>query len=365
MILYGCSSTSVNLDSLVGKVETNAKMGCTDIAFAWAVGGKDFCFPPNIGVDMNGYYLMEIHYDNPKKATGLVDSSGFRIHYIPATNADFATFTAAGTIIVGAPLHFSIPAGRKEYTLAATQKVKTNNKVKVFATMVHGHKIARKIWTTHSVTGQDIACDTEYSFDLQEFEPRPVHFDLGHLDEVKTTCTYDSTNKTVTTTAGEDSDAEMCLTALMYYPKVGTVPSLQMATVAVPLDGAQTKTCVRPTGTSAPTPVAGPALLPCDMTKLIAVVNQYPASKDSCTAWNSGKAEQTCPCLKQIPSSVSSQLKCLLPGGQNLFAVWEGCNPPPTPAPTKAVSSTGSAISPLSSLFLFASVTLSCLAVAV
>lgn len=85
MILYGCARDV----SDQYKTPAPGKMPCTEMVFGWAVGGGDFCMPKGVAMRMlasKPYLALEIHYDNSALKSDIVDSSGFRITYIPSTN---------------------------------------------------------------------------------------------------------------------------------------------------------------------------------------------------------------------------------------------------------------------------------------
>ena len=237
MLLYSCSRKP---DYAVGTVFTDGKMVCVDVTHAWAIGGKDFCFPDGVAVEMGGYYVLEVHYDNPDKLVGVQDSSGFLIHYVEMDDPNYANPTLAGNFLVGAQLgSFTIPAGEPNYEVTVTQELK-NTEIKIFATMVHGHKLAKKIYMQHG--SNDVACDTNYDFDLQEMEPKAEHYTLPAKSTLSTRCVYDASKQTVDTTSGDGSHQEMCIVILMYYPKIDG-KSLQLAKATSTSTQEEVKTC--------------------------------------------------------------------------------------------------------------------------
>merc|ERR1711931_37288 len=54
---------------------------------AWAVGGAEQVFPPHVGLQFGGenaedkVVILQMHYDNPTRMTGVTDNSGMRIYY--------------------------------------------------------------------------------------------------------------------------------------------------------------------------------------------------------------------------------------------------------------------------------------------
>ncbi|XP_018017865.1 DBH-like monooxygenase protein 1, partial [Hyalella azteca] len=101
MLLYEChapdADSSHYFEQWVDKLGTQcyaANMpdswnGCNVPIIVWAVGAKGFSLPPEagfpLGEEHNGatYFMLEIHYDNPRMAQDVVDSSGVRLFYTP------------------------------------------------------------------------------------------------------------------------------------------------------------------------------------------------------------------------------------------------------------------------------------------
>eukprot|EP01084_Bolivina_argentea_P312482 540989_1 len=96
MIAYRCPEHAMNR-SHIGKGTECSKVSenmpgvfCIDgsVFFGWAIGGKSFYFPDNVGLEMSGnqadslqYVLLETHYDNSANRDDVIDSSGIKIWY--------------------------------------------------------------------------------------------------------------------------------------------------------------------------------------------------------------------------------------------------------------------------------------------
>lgn len=89
--------------------------------------------------------------------------------------------------------------------------------------MLHGHTLARKIWTEVHRGGtfyeSDANCATDYDFDLQETLPFPEQLTVYPNDKFVTHCVYDSTGRTETTPGGDETENEMCINFVYYYPE--------------------------------------------------------------------------------------------------------------------------------------------------
>lgn len=244
IILYKCSSDVSN------KYGTPAEgpMPCEDVVFAWAVGGKDYCFPGDLSVYMSKdepFLAMEIHYDNPKLASNYVDSSGLRLQYVPGN-----TLTPATWLWVGARTgDISIPPKQTSYELTAecdlsayAKAAQGKGEVKLFANVLHGHKLARKIWVTLERPNYkaDVACNTNYDFDLQEMIAMP-DIPISTGDKLTIHCVYDSSSADSVTVGGDATHEEMCIGLFMFYPQIAGT-SIKCFSKANPVTYS-TKTC--------------------------------------------------------------------------------------------------------------------------
>ena len=92
MLLYSCSRKSD-----IAQYENAPKegpMSCSELVWAWAVGGGPFCLPMSDGNALAGFrfgddapwLLLETHYDNPSGLGNIVDRSGVKITMIPKSS---------------------------------------------------------------------------------------------------------------------------------------------------------------------------------------------------------------------------------------------------------------------------------------
>jgi len=228
MILYGCPR---DMSSIFEPPKAASSMGCSDMLMAWAVGGGDFCAPQGISFNIDPsspYFMLEIHYDNPKGLSGLVDTSGFRLHYVPYAGSGLEP---AAIAFVGASLPtITVPPGLPAHRATATVSSRvigmpaTFEGIRIFAHGLHMHGIGRKMWMT-AVNEQngaldEVACNTNYDFDLQEVVLIDQPFLLKPGMSLKVECVYNSTSRSTTTHGGDETQDEMCLSAIMYTPNV-------------------------------------------------------------------------------------------------------------------------------------------------
>ncbi|GFH49968.1 hypothetical protein CTEN210_06444 [Chaetoceros tenuissimus] len=228
MLLYSCGENSDYLANLSEPIETDA-MPCTDLVYAWAIGGKSMCLPDKVGMDLmtsKPWYVLEIHYDNPRGLTGKVDASGIKVTSVPKSAVSGQGYQSAGYLWAGSDLpNMKIPAGRSAFQISAecTYNKLPSSGVTVFSYFLHGHQILKKIWTEVERPGQetfDLACNGKYDFDLQETVAYKEPKKLYPSDILTTHCVYDSSERTSVTNGGDASDDEMCIAFYLYYPKL-------------------------------------------------------------------------------------------------------------------------------------------------
>ena len=93
-------------------------MGCNDnemlpeawqscrsvVTWGWAVGSEGDMLPDDVGLPMcerfggATYFMLEIHYDNPKLHKGVVDQSGLRIFYTDKLRKQEGGMLLVGTV---------------------------------------------------------------------------------------------------------------------------------------------------------------------------------------------------------------------------------------------------------------------------
>ncbi|KAM6465739.1 DBH-like monooxygenase protein 1 isoform 2-T2 [Liasis olivaceus] len=175
ILLYQCSS-SLN-DSVLDYGHEcyhpnmpDSFLTCQTVIFAWAIGGEGFTYPPHVGLSIGTaldpqYVLMEVHYDNPSYVEGMIDNSGLRLFYTPDLRRYDAGVIEAGLWV---SLFHNIPPGMPEF-------------------MSEGH------------------CTLEC---------------LEEGDNLVTECHYSTLNRSDMTWGGFSTRNEMCLSYLLYYPKI-------------------------------------------------------------------------------------------------------------------------------------------------
>lgn len=247
MLLYECNTENPVPDDEKGHRCYGENMpdkweSCRNLIFGWAIGGSDFPLPEHVGLalevtDKNRVFLLEIHYDNPERISGQLDSSGFEMVLIPARRDFDAGILEIGYgVILQKSLTMKIPPYQTTFRYQAVcnsnciydeyPNPNRNSAIKMFAVVLHGHLLAKQIIFTHFRNGRrisTIAADRNYDFNYQEsvFLNKEIEFLPG--DAFKVECIYSSTKKRQFTWGGFATTDEMCLVYVLYYPKMNAI----------------------------------------------------------------------------------------------------------------------------------------------
>ncbi|XP_023242130.1 DBH-like monooxygenase protein 1 homolog [Centruroides sculpturatus] len=150
---------------------------CLTASIGWAVGGEGMYFPENVGIPIGMsnvvWYLLQIHYDNPEFARGIVDSSGLRISYTPKLRQYDGSMLTVGSLWY--PCVF-VPPNQKEFIISGhghpsclRQGIPPEG-IKIFSSLLHSHLIAKKITVRHFRNNEELPpldVDKYYDFNYQ------------------------------------------------------------------------------------------------------------------------------------------------------------------------------------------------------
>ncbi|XP_052441790.1 DBH-like monooxygenase protein 1 homolog [Carassius gibelio] len=207
---------------------------CETVLFAWAIGGEGFTYPPHVGMSIGTsidpvYVQMEIHFDNPSIQRGIVDSSGLRLYYSPSLRRYDAGVIETG---VWVSLYHMLPPGMQDYIteghctqecLQESLDSEMPSGIHVFAVLLHAHLAGRAIRARHfrqQVELQPLASDDQFDFNFQEFQPLSHERTILPGDSLITECRYNTKGRMNMTWGGLSTRDEMCLSYLLYYPRV-------------------------------------------------------------------------------------------------------------------------------------------------
>ncbi|CAG7826683.1 unnamed protein product [Allacma fusca] len=204
--------------------------------YGWAVGGDPLILPENIGIPLNEfglpeYFLLEVHYDNPKKLVDLHYSTGVEVYTTPRLRKH-----EAGIIRMGyeTDIGLMIPPNSSNYIIAGhcsgtcTENRLPEEGIKVFTLILHSHLAGRKMKLRQFRNGVELpwwAYDNNYDFNFQQNRILPEHKQIFKGDHLTFECTDDSSDRSPPEAilGGLSTRREMCLAFVMYYPRISTL----------------------------------------------------------------------------------------------------------------------------------------------
>ncbi|XP_027032512.1 DBH-like monooxygenase protein 1 homolog isoform X1 [Tachysurus fulvidraco] len=239
ILLYQCDSSLNESELKMGHECFHPNMPdsfitCQTVIFAWAIGGEGFTYPQHAGMSIGTatdpvYVLLEIHYDNPSLQRKIVDSSGLRLFYTPKLRRYDAGVIETG---VWVSLYHMLPPGMQDYVteghcmqecLQESLESEMPSGIQVFAVLLHAHLAGRAIRTRHfrqQVELPPLSSDDQFDFNFQEFQPLNPERQLLPGDSLITECIYNTKPRKNMTWGGLSTRDEMCLSYLLYYPRI-------------------------------------------------------------------------------------------------------------------------------------------------
>ncbi|XP_021269575.1 dopamine beta-hydroxylase isoform X1 [Numida meleagris] len=203
---------------------------CRHVLAAWAMGAQAFYYPEEAGLAFGGpgssrYLRLEIHYHNPLIFKGRRDSSGIRLYYTASLRPHDAGIMELG--LVYTPM-MAVPPGETAFVLTGyctdkcTQKALPVNGIRIFASQLHTHLAGRKVVTVLARDGRELQvvnADGHYSPHFQEIRMLKEVVSVFPGDELFTTCTYNTEDRSNVTVGGFGIREEMCVNYVHYYPQ--------------------------------------------------------------------------------------------------------------------------------------------------
>ncbi|CAF1307283.1 unnamed protein product [Rotaria sordida] len=237
LLMFECDPT-VNFNGtilpqgLCDQMDNEVEKCMVNTALGWAVGG-DFIveYPEQAGYPLGanfsvGYYMIQMHYNNPQRLSNRVDASGIRFFLGNTLRQYDLGYLTLGT--TANAMSLAIPPNIEQFNvdsycpMEATENIPESG-ITVFGAFPHAHLQGRSIWTKLIRNGMP----TDYLFNAQSFDfnyqfgntlPKPIQLYPG--DAFYTRCVYNTMNKNIITLGGESTKQEMCLHFFSYYPRM-------------------------------------------------------------------------------------------------------------------------------------------------
>ena len=201
----------------------------------WAAGVQPFAFPQNTGFLMGKTATfkglnMNTHFDNPTNIAGLEDNSGIRLFYV---EKEHFREHEVGIIQVGDPrvllstLEPELPIGASRLSISCPGSCTDNYLTKpitLISAQLHMHAVGDAIRVEHTRGDQILhTFKTEY-YDYAFQDIVPTSEAAGVVvqpgDGFNIECAY-KTDEQVN--FGPTSSDEMCISFIMYYPKLSDI----------------------------------------------------------------------------------------------------------------------------------------------
>ncbi|UJR07214.1 hypothetical protein I4U23_011502 [Adineta vaga] len=202
------------------------------ISTGWAVGGDHIVeFAEEAGYPVgihspNKYFMIQMHYDNPKRLSNRRDNSGIRYYLGNQLRQHDLGYLSFGT--VSNLLGIIIPPKIDRFIIdsycpsQATKNIPQSG-LTILSAFPHTHVQGFSIWTKliRNKTAINYLFNAEsYNFNYQ-FENRLAkRVQIYPGDEFATRCIYNTMNKDNVTLGGEKTSEEMCLHFFTYYPRM-------------------------------------------------------------------------------------------------------------------------------------------------
>ncbi|XP_063000713.1 dopamine beta-hydroxylase [Elgaria multicarinata webbii] len=203
---------------------------CRHVLAAWAMGAQAFYYPEEAGLAFGGpgssrFLRLEVHYHNPLELKGRHDSSGIRLYYTASLRRYDAGIMELG--LVYTPV-MAIPPGESHFYLTGyctdkcSQLALPPDGIHIFASQLHTHLTGRSVVTVLSRGGKErgiVNRDSHYSPHFQEIRMLKEVVSVFPGDVLRTTCMYNTEDRTDATVGGFGITDEMCVNYVHYYPQ--------------------------------------------------------------------------------------------------------------------------------------------------
>ncbi|XP_037076217.1 DBH-like monooxygenase protein 1 homolog [Pollicipes pollicipes] len=171
------------------------------------------------------FFMLEFHYDNPRKHAGLKDSSGIELFFTRSLRPVEAGVLTVGHAVSSTQL---IPPGQKNFITASvcagacTEEYLPSEGVQIHSVLLHAHVAGRSLNVRHIRDGRElppIAHDWTYDFNFQQSRVMKGNVRILPGDTLILECGYNTEDRTNVTMGGFSTRNEMCLAFVTYYPR--------------------------------------------------------------------------------------------------------------------------------------------------
>ncbi|CAF1310464.1 unnamed protein product [Rotaria sordida] len=244
--LFECPSTDVYddvklPDGICDDILNGTRKCSLTIATAWAIGADvTTVYPEEAGYAVTSdigtkYFMIKIHYDNPRLASNLQDSSGIRFYLGNKLRQYDLSYLIFGTL--SNPASLAIPPKVEQFIVdsycppEATRNFPISG-INIVSALPHTHLQGYSVWTKlirNNTAVQYLFNAEAYDFNYQFANrlPKPIKIYPG--DAFATRCIYTTRNKNEITLGGQRTIDEMCSHTFSYYPLVDSLAGCMTA----------------------------------------------------------------------------------------------------------------------------------------
>ncbi|XP_063403128.1 dopamine beta-hydroxylase-like isoform X2 [Mytilus trossulus] len=225
ILLFGCDA--VENQPRVNEARTcdstEGPSYCRLVTF-WGIGVNGECFPDQFGIPIGNHgftrFMLQIHWQNSENDIVQTDSSGMTLYYTPALR-----LYNAAVLTVGQSM-FHLGPGQSEVKVEGNctgrcTKREFKGPIYIHSSANHMHTLGRKQRVELYRNGSliNIISDQDhFSFHRQHIKKHNSPIEIQPGDDLRVTCTYDTTSRNETTSFGEGTEHEMCFAFLTFYP---------------------------------------------------------------------------------------------------------------------------------------------------
>lgn len=200
------------VDGSVGEIVGAHPVG--QMLQAWAPGGSDVYFSPDVGVRMSSdtNYLLEVHYNSSDLAA--LDSSGVEVCVTERAPEHEAMISWLGTDAIAGP------------GATGTCLPRASEPIHIISAMPHMHLLGTQMKVTVNRVGgaAEVVHDEAFSFQNQRFYTEDIVINPG--DAITTACTYRAP-----AFFGRGTNEEMCYWFALAYPAGALTDGLPVGAV--------------------------------------------------------------------------------------------------------------------------------------
>jgi len=200
-------------------------VGDKSMVYAWAPGDEGWSLPDDVGfplfdADNHQALMVEIHYNNPGRVSGQLDSSGIRFYYSKTARTHDAAVLELGDPLLRLDGE-KIDDGLTNYEFSCGSGCSStflggSSGVTVLAEYLHMHQTGVRMTNEVTRNGQvyhKAAVDVFEFAQQGSFKVQQDSYQFMPGDSFKTSCYFRDGNK-----FGLSSQEEMCIAYVLYYP---------------------------------------------------------------------------------------------------------------------------------------------------